>query len=129
MAASLCPDVKPVNKYNNKCPCSSCFKVLLLSAVIVAILAAGLKSIELTTDPVDLWSAPNSRARQEKAFHDTNFDPFFRTNQLILTAPGREGHVYDSLLFGQNNFSGIISKDLIIELLQLQKRIQVKHLN
>ncbi|XP_011616869.1 NPC1-like intracellular cholesterol transporter 1 [Takifugu rubripes] len=98
--------------------------VLLLSAVTVAILSAGLKSIELTTDPVDLWSAPNSRARQEKAFHDTNFDPFFRTNQLILTAPGREGQVYDSLLFGQNNLSGIISKDLIIELLQLQTRIQ-----
>lgn len=112
-----------------KCPCSSSFKVLLLSAATVAVLAAGLKSIELTTDPVDLWSAPDSRARQEKAFHDTHFDPFFRTNQLILTAPGREGHTYDSLLFGQNNFSGIISKDLIIELLELQKRIQVKSIN
>lgn len=100
--------------------------MLLLSAAAVAVLAAGLKSIELTTDPVDLWSAPNSRARKEKAFHDAHFDPFFRTNQLILTAPGREGHTYESLLFGQNNFSGIISKDLIIELLELQKRIQVK---
>lgn len=109
-----------------KCPCCSSFKVLLLSAATVAVLAAGLKSIELTTDPVDLWSAPNSRARQEKAFHDEHFDPFFRTNQLILTAPGREGHIYDSLLFGQNNLSGILSKDLIIELLELQKRIQVK---
>ncbi len=102
------------------------FKVLLLSAVIVAVFSAGLKSIELTTDPVELWSAPNSRARQEKDFHDTHFDPFFRTNQLILTAPGRKGHIYDSLLFGPQNFSGLISKDLIIELLELQKQIQVK---
>uniref|UniRef100_A0AAQ5ZWJ6 SSD domain-containing protein n=1 Tax=Amphiprion ocellaris TaxID=80972 RepID=A0AAQ5ZWJ6_AMPOC len=98
--------------------------VLLLSAVIVAVFAAGLKSIELTTDPVELWSAPNSRARQEKEFHDTHFDPFFRTNQLILTAPGREGYIYDSLLFGPQNFSGLVSKDLIIELLELQTRIQ-----
>ncbi|XP_022075501.1 NPC1-like intracellular cholesterol transporter 1 isoform X2 [Acanthochromis polyacanthus] len=98
--------------------------VLLLSAVIVAVFAVGLKSIQLTTDPVELWSAPNSRARQEKEFHDAHFDPFFRTNQLILTAPGREGHIYDSLLFGQQNFSGLISKDLIIELLELQTRIQ-----
>ncbi|KAM3610337.1 uncharacterized protein V6R79_002489 [Siganus canaliculatus] len=98
--------------------------VLLASAAVVAVLAAGLKDIELTTDPVDLWSAPNSRARQEKTFHDENFPPFFRTNQLILTAPGREGYVYDSLLFGPNNFSGIISKDLIIEMLELQTRIQ-----
>lgn len=92
---------------------------------MVVVLAAGLKSIELTTDPVELWSAPNSRSRQEKTFHDKHFDPFFRTNQLILTAPGRKGHVYDSLLFGKHNLSGIISKDLIIELLELQTRIQV----
>lgn len=97
-----------------------------MSAIVVAIFSAGLKSVELTTDPVELWSAPNSRARQEKDFHDRNFDPFFRTNQLILTAPGREGKVYDSLLFGKQNFSGIISKDLIIELLELQTRIQVR---
>uniref|UniRef100_A0A8D3D9J6 SSD domain-containing protein n=1 Tax=Scophthalmus maximus TaxID=52904 RepID=A0A8D3D9J6_SCOMX len=98
--------------------------VLLLSAAVVAVFAAGLKSIELITDPVELWSAPDSRARQEKDFHDTHFDPFFRTNQLILTAPDRKGHIYDSLLFGLQNFSGIVSKDLIIELLELQKRIQ-----
>uniref|UniRef100_A0A665U444 NPC1 like intracellular cholesterol transporter 1 n=1 Tax=Echeneis naucrates TaxID=173247 RepID=A0A665U444_ECHNA len=91
--------------------------------VIVVVFSAGLKSIELTTDPVELWSAPNSRARQEKDFHDMHFNPFFRTNQLILTAPDRKGYIYDSLLFGQQNFSGIISKDLIIELLELQTRI------
>lgn len=96
-----------------------------MSAIVVAVLSAGLKDIELTTDPVDLWSAPNSRARQEKDFHDRNFDPFFRTNQLILTAPGREGAEYDSLQFGKYNFSGILSKDLIVELLELQTRIQV----
>ncbi|XP_074525822.1 NPC1-like intracellular cholesterol transporter 1 [Halichoeres trimaculatus] len=98
--------------------------VLLLSAIVVAVFAAGLKSLELTTDPVELWSAPNSRARQEKEFHDKNFEPFFRTNQLILTAPDKKGHIYDSLLFGPQNFSGLVSKDLIIELLELQTRIQ-----
>ncbi|XP_072244392.1 NPC1-like intracellular cholesterol transporter 1 [Leuresthes tenuis] len=100
------------------------FTVLLVSTVVVAAFSAGLKSIELTTDPVELWSAPQSRARQEKHFHDVHFTPFFRTNQLILTAPSRKGHVYESLLFGPQNFSGIVSKDLIIELLELQKKIQ-----
>ncbi|CAB1320074.1 unnamed protein product, partial [Coregonus sp. 'balchen'] len=99
-------------------------KVLLASAVVIAAFATGLMHIELTTDPVQLWSAPNSRARMEKDFHDKYFDPFFRTNQLILTAPGRPGHFYDSLLFGKQNFSGIIAKDLILELLELQKKIQ-----
>uniref|UniRef100_A0A4W5K052 NPC1 like intracellular cholesterol transporter 1 n=1 Tax=Hucho hucho TaxID=62062 RepID=A0A4W5K052_9TELE len=99
-------------------------KVLLVSALVIAAFATGLMHIELTTDPVQLWSAPNSRARIEKDFHDKYFDPFFRTNQLILTAPGRPGHFYDSLLFGKQNFSGIITKDLILELLELQKKIQ-----
>uniref|UniRef100_A0A669AZN7 NPC1 like intracellular cholesterol transporter 1 n=1 Tax=Oreochromis niloticus TaxID=8128 RepID=A0A669AZN7_ORENI len=98
--------------------------VLLLSLIVVAVFSVGLKDIKLTTDPVELWSAPNSRARQEKEFHDTYFDPFYRTNQVILTAPGRKGHIYDSLLFGPQNFSGIMSKELIIELLELQTRIQ-----
>ncbi|XP_067087125.1 NPC1-like intracellular cholesterol transporter 1 [Osmerus mordax] len=99
-------------------------KVLLAAAVVVVAFATGLMHIELTTDPIQLWSAPNSRARREKDFHDKYFDPFFRTNQVILTAPGRPGHMYDSLLFGKQNFSGIISKDLIIQLLELQSRIQ-----
>uniref|UniRef100_A0A3Q2Y5B9 NPC1 like intracellular cholesterol transporter 1 n=1 Tax=Hippocampus comes TaxID=109280 RepID=A0A3Q2Y5B9_HIPCM len=98
--------------------------VLLVSAVVVLGFGTGLMFIELTTDPVELWSAPNSRARQEKDFHDKHFGPFFRTNQLILTAPGRKGHIYDSLLFGTQNFSGLVSKDLVIEMLLLQKKIQ-----
>uniref|UniRef100_A0A3B5ACF2 NPC1 like intracellular cholesterol transporter 1 n=1 Tax=Stegastes partitus TaxID=144197 RepID=A0A3B5ACF2_9TELE len=98
--------------------------VLLASAVVVAVLSAGLKSLELTTDPVELWSAPNSQARQEKNFHDAHFGPFFRTNQLILTAPGRKGGIYNSLVFGPQNFSGLVSKELVIELLELQEKIQ-----
>lgn len=86
------------------------FKVLLACLVLVVVFAAGLHRLELTTDPVQLWSSPSSRARQEKDFHDSHFDPFFRTNQVILTAPGRPGHIYDSLVFGKQNFSGILSK-------------------
>ncbi|XP_061115458.1 NPC1-like intracellular cholesterol transporter 1 [Conger conger] len=100
------------------------FKVLLMSLLVVVVFATGLVYIELTTDPVELWSAPNSRARKEKDFHDKYFNQFFRTNQVILTAPGRLGHSYDSLLFGKQNFSGILSKDLIIQLMELQSRIQ-----
>uniref|UniRef100_A0A6Q2YRP6 SSD domain-containing protein n=1 Tax=Esox lucius TaxID=8010 RepID=A0A6Q2YRP6_ESOLU len=80
------------------------FKVLLASAVVVGAFATGLMYIELTTDPVQLWSAPDSRARKEKDMHDKYFDPFFRTNQLILTAPGRPSYIYDSLIFGKQNF-------------------------
>ncbi|XP_010372871.1 NPC1-like intracellular cholesterol transporter 1 isoform X2 [Rhinopithecus roxellana] len=98
--------------------------ILVLSVIPVVVLAAGLVFTELTTDPVELWSAPNSQARSEKAFHDQHFGPFFRTNQVILTAPNRSSYRYDSLLLGPKNFSGILDLDLLLELLELQERLR-----
>uniref|UniRef100_A0A8C9BWG2 NPC1 like intracellular cholesterol transporter 1 n=1 Tax=Phocoena sinus TaxID=42100 RepID=A0A8C9BWG2_PHOSS len=98
--------------------------ILVVSTVVVVPLAGGLAFIELTTDPVELWSAPSSQARSEKAFHDKHFGPFFRTNQVILTAPGRPRYRYDSLLLGPKNFSGILSSDLLLEVLELQERLR-----
>ncbi|XP_074144554.1 NPC1-like intracellular cholesterol transporter 1 [Sminthopsis crassicaudata] len=100
--------------------------VLFLSTVLVAVLASGLVFLELITDPVELWSNPNSQARKEKEFHDRYFGPFFRTNQVILTAPGQPGYTYDSLLLGPKNFSGILREELLLQLLELQE--ELKHL-
>ncbi|KAG8574528.1 hypothetical protein GDO81_009218 [Engystomops pustulosus] len=97
--------------------------VIIVTLAIVVVLAAGMALIKLTTDPVELWSAPNSRARQEKDFHDANFGPFFRTNQLIITVENRPSYSYDSLFFGKLNFSGILSPDILLELLDLQTRL------
>ncbi|KAM4676338.1 NPC1-like intracellular cholesterol transporter 1 [Discoglossus pictus] len=98
--------------------------VIAISLLLVAVLSAGMSLIKLTTDPVELWSAPKSRARQEKDFHDANFGPFFRTNQLIITVQNRSGYSYDSIFFGKLNFSGILSDDILLELLELQTRLQ-----
>lgn len=98
--------------------------ILAVSIVVVVSLACGLAFTELTTDPVELWSAPSSQARSEKAFHDQHFGPFFRTNQVILTAPNRSRYTYDSLLLGPRNFSGILAMDLLLELLELQERLR-----
>lgn len=98
--------------------------VLLASTAVVAALAGGLAFTRLTTDPVELWSAPDSQARREKAFHDRHFGPFFRTNQVILTAPGRPSYRYDSLLLGPKTFGGVLDTDLLLELLGLQERLR-----
>ena len=47
-----------------------------------------IKSLEVTTDPVELWSSPNSRARVEKEYYDSHFEPFFRSQQIIVKAKG-----------------------------------------
>ena len=38
----------------------------------------------VTTDPVELWSSPTSRARIEKNYFDQHFGGFYRTEQLII---------------------------------------------
>ncbi|XP_067396428.1 NPC1-like intracellular cholesterol transporter 1 [Emydura macquarii macquarii] len=98
--------------------------VIAVSAVVVVVLSCGMVFIQLTTDPVELWSSPDSQARQEKDFYDQNFGPFFRTNQVIFTAKGRPSYTYDSVLLGTKNFSGILSMDVLLELLALQTRLQ-----
>jgi Niemann-Pick C1 protein len=40
---------------------------------IALVCSTGLFWLHFTTDPVDLWSAPGSRARVEKQFFDTSF--------------------------------------------------------
>ena len=69
--------------------------LVMLVGVGVVVLILGLTMtlhfthvlpFSITTDPVKLWSAPNSRARQEKDYFDQNFDPFYRTEMLIFTA-------------------------------------------
>ncbi|XP_068130864.1 NPC1-like intracellular cholesterol transporter 1 [Hyperolius riggenbachi] len=98
--------------------------VICVSLALVVVLSCGMALIKLTTDPVELWSSPNSRARQEKDFHDEHFGPFFRTNQLIITVPNRPSYSYDSLFFGKLNFSGILSPDIILEMMDLQTKLQ-----
>uniref|UniRef100_A0A0N4ZPH1 SSD domain-containing protein n=1 Tax=Parastrongyloides trichosuri TaxID=131310 RepID=A0A0N4ZPH1_PARTI len=51
--------------------------------IIALICSSGLLMVRFTTDPVELWSYPHSKARQQKDFFDNNFGPFYRTEQII----------------------------------------------
>ena len=62
------------------------FIVIISCVVFVGILAGGLKFYKVTKDPVELWSAPDSTARKQKDLFDSKFTPFYRTEQLIITA-------------------------------------------
>ena len=54
------------------------------SIVVVGLLSLGWLRFAVERDPVKLWVAPNSAAAQEKHFFDSNFGPFFRTEQAFL---------------------------------------------
>lgn len=52
--------------------------------VVIIAFSIGTIFMEVTTDPIELWSAKVSRARREKDYFDEKFGPFYRTTQIFL---------------------------------------------
>jgi len=93
------------------------FLVVPLALLVLVACCMGLLFFEVTTDPVELWSSPNSRARKEKDYFDENFGPFYRTSQIIITAPNSPDFSFPD---SQNyktiyHFSGIFQQDILNE--------------
>ncbi|XP_045477645.1 NPC intracellular cholesterol transporter 1 isoform X2 [Harmonia axyridis] len=64
--------------------------VLFLGSCVVIGLGHGIIKLKIITDPVELWASPVSRSRVEKDYYDKNFEPFYRTEQVIIRAVGLE---------------------------------------
>lgn len=47
--------------------------VLFVGLIFVVIFCSGLAFFTIRTNPVELWSAPNSQARREKDYFDQHF--------------------------------------------------------
>jgi len=47
--------------------------VIGISVVVCFVMMIGISKFQVVTDPVELWSAPDSRARLEKNYFDDNF--------------------------------------------------------
>ncbi|XP_061835240.2 NPC intracellular cholesterol transporter 1 isoform X1 [Nerophis lumbriciformis] len=99
--------------------------VILTSLALVAISSGGLVYMNITTDPVELWSSPGSQARQEKDYFDSHFGPFFRTAQLIITTPLNSTFIYSPYIGGSDvPFGAILDKDILFQVLDLQLDIE-----
>lgn len=98
--------------------------VMTASLAVIAILCFGTYApgLKVTTDPVELWSSPGSRARKEKEIFDTKFNPFYRTEQIIVNAKpgfnltGYKRYPDDKFI----PFGRIFHKELLNEILKLQ---------
>ncbi|KAK9538617.1 hypothetical protein VZT92_003779 [Zoarces viviparus] len=99
--------------------------VILGSLMVVAACSGGLVYMRITTDPVELWSAPTSQARQEKDYFDSHFGPFFRTAQLIITTPLNDTFLYSPYFGGSDvPFGAILDKGILHQVLDLQLDIE-----
>ncbi|XP_078467452.1 NPC intracellular cholesterol transporter 1 [Lampetra planeri] len=100
--------------------------VLLCSLVLVATCSAGLALMTITTDPVELWSAPSSQARREKAYFDSKFGPFFRTEQLIIQAIDTNTSTYSPYPSGNDvPFGPPLRLDILFQVLDLQTAVEM----
>ncbi|XP_060099886.1 NPC intracellular cholesterol transporter 1 [Heteronotia binoei] len=99
--------------------------VIVFSLVIIAMCSSGLMFVKVTTNPIDLWSSPNSQARKEKEYFDTHFGPFFRTEQLIIQAPHTKPDIYSPYLPGADvPFGPPLTKEILHQVLDLQDAIE-----
>ncbi|XP_074041077.1 NPC intracellular cholesterol transporter 1 isoform X2 [Leptinotarsa decemlineata] len=97
--------------------------ILFLGACFVIGLSHGMKYLKVTTDPVELWSSPVSRSRIEKEFFDSHFEPFYRTEQLIIKAVGLSD-IYHNTSDGILKFGPVFNDTFLKAVLDLQQKIQ-----
>ncbi|XP_032943516.1 NPC intracellular cholesterol transporter 1 isoform X2 [Rhinolophus ferrumequinum] len=99
--------------------------VIFFSLAFIATCSSGLVFIRVTTNPVDLWSAPSSQARLEKEYFDAHFGPFFRTEQLIIRAPHTDVHKYEPYPSGSDvPFGPPLDIEILHQVLDLQTAIE-----
>ena len=100
------------------------FLVLPITVLIFACLGVGAVFFRVTTDPVKLWSSPGSRARQEKEYFDKNFNPFYRTAQIIIR-PKEDYGTFSIYPLGTQpmEFGSAMQRDVLIEAFHLQQEL------
>lgn len=92
--------------------------ILVPGILVTTALSCGIVFLKVTTDPVELWASPTSRSRMEKDFFDENFAPFYRTEQIIITAKN-----LPTIPYANETFGPILNKRFIYAMLDLQERI------
>ncbi|KAG8224451.1 hypothetical protein J437_LFUL003174, partial [Ladona fulva] len=97
--------------------------VLFLGFCVIVGLGHGIKYIHVTTNPVELWASPSSRSRTERTYFDSHFEPFYRTEQVILTAKNLS-NIYHNTSDGVIEFGPVFNESFMIEVYKLQKQIE-----
>lgn len=65
---------------------SSPFLTFSLVFTVIGLLNLGWQRFDIETDPVRLWVAPDSESKLQKEYFDEHFGPFYRPQQIFVTA-------------------------------------------
>lgn len=83
----------------------------------------GIKYLDVTTDPVELWASPTSRSRVEREYFDSKFEPFYRVEQIIIKADNLPSFVHNTSN-GPIEFGPVFNKAFLLQLFELQESIK-----
>lgn len=99
------------------------FTVLTIGIVFCAAVGSGFFFFSVITDPVELWSPPESTTRLNKNYYDSHFQPFYRTTQLIVRAKNETPFTHE--IFGDPavQYSSVFEQDFLLQVLRLQNSI------
>ncbi|KXJ81281.1 hypothetical protein RP20_CCG020355 [Aedes albopictus] len=98
--------------------------VIAICSWIVVGLCYGIIHLQITTDPVELWAAPESRSRVEKDYFDSRFSPFHRTTQLFIK-PTKQNYVVHQTSTGNITFGPAYDKEFLLAVFELQEQIEL----
>ncbi|XP_050040436.1 NPC intracellular cholesterol transporter 1-like [Dermacentor andersoni] len=99
---------------------------IVVSVLAVAICCAGLTFFTIRSNPVELWSAPKSRARLEREQFNQEFGPFYRVQQVVITRKGGQPFPYTLHLKRYNltvNFGAVFDKEFLHQVATLQEKL------
>lgn len=95
---------------------------MALGVVAIVVLSYGVRFLKITTDPVDLWASPESRSRLERTYYDEKFEPFYRTEHIIIRSKGLD-YVHHNTSKGLLTFGPVFNKTFLMDVLELQNQI------
>jgi hypothetical protein len=89
----------------------------------------GFINFKVEQDPIKLWSAESSTARQNKKYFDENFGPFYRITQLIIV-PKEDKNMAKNATYEAfddqgtlTQYSYTLSKEILAETFELYEKI------
>ncbi|CAG9824579.1 unnamed protein product [Phaedon cochleariae] len=97
--------------------------ILFLGACLVMGLGHGIKYLKIVTDPVELWASPTSRSRVEKEYFDSHFEPFYRTEMVIIRAVNLS-YIHHNTSDGIITFGPAFNDTFLKSVRELQEKIK-----
>lgn len=97
--------------------------IFYTGSILIVLLSFGVYYVTVTVNPVELWALPNSRARLEREFFDTKFGPFYRIEQVIITAQDFP-KIIREIPNGQIVYGPAFNKDFLLKVLEIQNEIK-----